>query len=141
MLEIKPNPRAKRIEAQFPTLSRRFPRGIRVGAHNAGETVVRRVRKILNTGNRTGVKYRRLPHRSSAPGEPPRSQSGRLAKSADYVVTGSKEVMVKESKIGKFLEDGTRKMHPRPHLILAINLEERNVENYLQKGPEKAIRI
>lgn len=141
MLEIKPNPRAKKIEAEFPTLTRRFPRGIRVGAHNAGETVVRRVRKILNTGNRTGVKYRRLPHRSSAPGEPPRSQSGRLAKSADYQVSGSRELRVTESRIGKYLEDGTRKMRPRPHLILAINLEERNVENYLQQGPLKTIRI
>lgn len=141
MLSIKPNAYARKVEDQAPTLPGRWRKGIRFGAHNAGGTVVRRVKKMLTTGSRSGIQYHRLPHRSSAPGEPPRSQGGRLVKSADYVVTGSKEIIVKESLIGKFLEEGTSRMRPRPHLIRAIDLEERNVEKYLQDGVLRAIRI
>ena len=54
-----------------------FKRGIQEGAMLAGRSIQRRATTMLGTGTRTGRKYSGLPNRSSAPGEYPRSQSGR----------------------------------------------------------------
>jgi len=69
---------------------------------------------------KSGKKYRNLPNRSSAPGEAPANQFGKLRKSAtytayryDYLAFGVK------AYYGKFLEYGTEKIKPRPHVFTA----------------------
>jgi hypothetical protein len=77
-----------------------------------------------------GVKYRRLPNTSSAPGDSPARQSGRLMESVKVLSRASPDRLV--ARIGPdpaafkgapypfFLEYGTRKMAPRPYMRPAL---------------------
>ena len=68
MLSIIPNKKALSYERNSSMLLRKMNKGIKFGAFKSGRAVVEEVRKILDTGTRTGVKYPRLPNRSSAVG-------------------------------------------------------------------------
>lgn len=68
----------------------------------------------LTTGSRSGRLYGT--HRASAPGEYPASRSGNLVKSVG-VDLGNKQLVFGEGvHYAKYLEHGTGKMEPRPHL-------------------------
>jgi hypothetical protein len=101
---------------------------------------------MLSTGSRTGRKYKGNPFVSSAPGEYPRSQSGALRDSIYYDANSIHDFRIgATAKHAIYLEGGTRFMSARPHpdlpfMQLAMELEERNIENYLQDGPYQEIR-
>ncbi len=86
--------------------------------------------QMIESGGRSGRHYPRLPNRSSAPGEPPKTQSGRLATSMTIP-----EVSGREGSFGEavhhaaFLEFGTPggKIAPRPHLRPALKQTLNNV--------------
>lgn len=60
------------------------------------------------TGTKSGIKHRGLPRRSSAPGEYPANQSGRL-KGSIYSKTRAKEAEVgSKTRYAGFLRNGTR---------------------------------
>ena len=81
-------------------------------------TIQRRLKVILRTGSRTGTHYKGLPNRSSDIGEAPRSQSGTLANSIQKAVrvnsAGTTGSVFTDLLYAKYLEQGTRKMQPRP---------------------------
>lgn len=146
MLEIVIPKSTQKINQSIMEAPVRFRKGIRAGANNSGRSIQKRVTTMLGTGTRSGVHYRKLPHRSSAEGEYPRSQSGRLARSVYYHANKEEEFRVGATeKHAKWLSDGTVKMRARPHpklpwMQLAMEIEERNIENYLQLGPEEALK-
>lgn len=75
--------------------------------------------QMLNSGGRSGKKYPGLPNQSSAPGEPPRTQSGKLAGSMTEPVASGLEGRFGETAYhAQFLENGSPggKIKPRPHL-------------------------
>ena len=93
----------------------------------------------MNTGSRSGRKYRNLPNQSSAPGENPRSQSRRLERGVSYDASHDKIVLSNNEPHSIYLTTGTKKMEARPHkdlpfYELAMEQEERNTEEYLRKG-------
>lgn len=60
--------------------------------------------KHLKAGARSGVKYRRLPRRSSAPGQYPQEQSGELRRGVGSIVTDDLHAQVIiNDKLGKLL--------------------------------------
>lgn len=145
------------LEIVIPSLTRKnekkilhsrmnFEKGIHDGSMNAGQAIVIRAETLLNTGLRTGRKYRGLPNRSSAPGEFPRSQSGRLAKSLYFNASGSLAFRVGATvKWALFLSKGTKFMSARPNksepwLRRVINLNEGITRNYLNDGVLRRIR-
>lgn len=86
-----------------------------------GDMVVTEAERLIMSPPKTGRKYPELPNRSSAPGEAPANQSGKLAGSGGYKVRNHLEMTVgEEVEYAKYLEDGTKKMKKRPHLITAI---------------------
>jgi len=111
------------------------------------------VKLIADKKKKTGRIYikrlngRLVRHRASAPGEAPANFTGNLKKSVGYDVSGSDKLIFgaggKKSKVhyAKFLEQGTRKMQPRPFLKKAIEDNYRNIENhiktFIQKGHSK----
>jgi len=122
-------------------------KGIITGTMLAGESVVKRAQNLLNTGVRTGRKYRQLPNRSSAPGEMPRTQSGRLA-SLMKSRTGSPNTfsVLNTAPYAKVLATGDfernlkpRKSRENPWLKFVIDQGERNTDNYLRQGVLKEI--
>ena len=61
-------------------------------------------------------------YKRQAFGEPPAKITGRLYQSYDYRVSSWHTMLVgEEASYAKFLEDGTRFIRPRQHVILAIN--------------------
>ena len=125
MIKIKTTKRTKTV---LVTLSKHLDiheKGIRQAFYEIGHDVIRETRRLILVGPKTGRMYGT--HRASAPGESPANQTGRLAKSGDYKVHGSSSMTVGETiPEAKFLEDGTRNMAPRPHVIRAINNCARN---------------
>jgi len=137
---------SKKVEKSLLNSERLFKKGIRNGAKKAGNSIVERSTKMLDSGSRTGRHYSGLPHRSSAPGEYPRSQSGRLKRSVYFKANGSNTLRIGATeKHALYLESGTRFMSARPNpanpwLRAAMKLEDRNVENYLQNGPYEELK-
>lgn len=145
MLNISASPRTLEIEKKILHSKMNWERGIKEGAMNAGRSVVKRAQTLLRTGIRTGRKYRGLPNVSSAPGEMPRSQSGRLANSM-FSETGNPFTF----KVGAtapwalFLARGTKTMRPRisrkeDWLMFVINQERNITRNYLFEGVRRRI--
>ena len=90
------------------------------------------VRNIQKGTPRTGkVRKGRIGRgtRSSARGEYPKSNTGRLAKSLIAIRTGPLQVSVGSTFIryGPFLEFGTRNMEARPFLAPSLKANERNM--------------
>jgi len=92
----------------------------------------------LRTGNRASKRRTRVRQRS-APGEYPKSDTGRLAKSIVSILTGPNTVAVGTTfvKYGRYLEEGTRHMAPRPFLQPSVDknanriqlIVKRNIDN------------
>ena len=76
------------------------------------------------SGNKTGIVYTRggVAHQASAPGEPPASDTGTLARSFNIIPNpGLLRVVVNNNAAyAAALEYGTRKMEPRPFLRPAL---------------------
>jgi len=108
--------------------------GIRKALIEIGQEVVSETKRLIRTGNRTGRQYsfRGRIHIASSPTEAPANRSGRLARSGGYKVSGPYQMVVGEKvEYAKFLEDGTKKMKARPHLIVAINNKARDTQSAL----------
>ena len=116
--------KTKSVLAEIPKQTQYHQEGIREALHDVGEVVGRETKRLIKTGPKTGRIYiisgRR--HQASAKGEPPANLTGRLMRSYNYRVSSWDEMTIgEEADYAKYLEDGTRKMAPRPHLIVAIN--------------------
>ncbi len=80
--------------------------------------------RLILSGDKTGVVYRRrgVEHQSSAPGEAPASDTGRLVASRDIVIDTQaiRAALVFRTEYAIMLELGTVKMEPRPYGRAAI---------------------
>ena len=104
------------------------------GWDESGAIVSKELVRILTTGPRTGRVYtiRGRKHQASAPGEPPAKLTGALARSVDHKVTGWHTMQVgEEADYAGYLEKGTGRIAPRPHLTVAVNLTKVTVMDVL----------
>lgn len=147
MLDIKVPKLTIKNEKKIHHAKINWRKGIIRGTMDAGESVVRRTQTLLNTGIRTGRKYPQLPNRSSAPGEMPRTQSGRLARLMQSK-TGStdKFSVLNTAPYANALSRGVpeRNLRPRksrrePWLKYVIDQGDRNTRNYLHQGVYREI--
>lgn len=127
-------------------------RGIRQGFNLAGLKIVKDIKKDLARKPRFGRVYYwrrtkkgpRERHVASVPGEAPANFTGKLSKTTDFKVHGHKRFEVfyketKEVKYGKWLEFGTKKMKKRPAIRIAINGNEKDIENFMNQEMKKAL--
>lgn len=89
-------------------------RALRLGAVDVQGDVVRSIQQSPPTGET----YRRgaVTHTASSPGNPPRTDTGRLVQSARVEPKSDGADVVVASSYAKPLEYGTRNMAPRPFL-------------------------
>lgn len=100
-------------------------------------------RELITTllvGNRTGKLYKvpgtKRTYRASKPGESPASRLGHLRTSYKYLVKG--KGMDAVGYVGSplpyshYLEYGTYKMKPRPHLKVAMKNSKKDIEKYFK---------
>lgn len=128
MINISVNHKTKTALLNLGNLDKINKEVIKDAWFDSGELIKKSTANILNTGKRTGRVYtingRR--HQASAPGEPPKTRTGALAKSVDYKVSGWRQMVVGAGAgYAGFLEDGTRKMGgrtgARKYLIKSVN--------------------
>jgi hypothetical protein len=123
-MSIKVTPKARKVLVSLAKQVFMHKGSIKQANYEIGQLFVNENRRILNTGSRTGRLYRIAGrnHQSSAPGEPPATITGRLARSADYLVHGWHTMSLgQRASYADFLEYGTRNIRPRKNVILAIN--------------------
>jgi hypothetical protein len=124
MITISVHKRSKSVLINLGRHDRMFSRGITEALYDIGQMHVDEVDRILKTGPKTGRLYRRpgrAPHQASAPGQAPANDTGNLANSLDYNVQRIRLEVGERAPYAIFLEDGTRKMKPRPHMVVAAN--------------------
>ena len=78
-------------------------------------------------------------HKASAAGEAPAILSGALARNVDFSVSNRDLTFGDKSQRGKapiglFLEEGTKKMSPRPHISQTVKDKHLMVENIISRA-------
>lgn len=106
---------------------------VRSSMENACIMLIEAIKQSMNEP-KSGIKYSNLPRRSSAPGESPAIQTGRLADSLEYKIFEERNSIIarvgvnveKDFKEGvaTYLEFGTNKMKARPYLRRTAFLKE-----------------
>jgi len=114
-----------------------FRKGCIKGYRRAGILVRDRIRQLIKNPPKTGFKYPSLTNRSSAPGEAPADQSGRLRKGVQYKVWRYDLMQVGDTvSYGKLLEE---KMG-RPHVSTAVIQTFNTVLLMLQLSVDEELR-
>lgn len=119
--------------------------GYRRAFYDIGKQLTAYTRDIIKKGPKTGRLYyiagRKRRHRASAAGEAPANLTGRLRKGVGFNVSGWDQMEFGDRVYyGKFLEEGTKKMKPRPHLSKSVNYNEPYAEQKLGLEPLRAIQ-
>jgi len=122
---ITPGPDTQKIFEVFADMSPRYIHATRQTLYRMGKIFYEDAKEATKRGPRSGEgflprKYGRNIH-VSAPGEPPQRRSGFLRKSLGFNVVGMTVLHVRDdAPYAGWVEDGTRKMAPRPFLKPAI---------------------
>jgi HK97 gp10 family phage protein len=125
-------------------IERKLARGLNARAEALRAEIFNLVEQSSPT--RSGIQYPDLPNRSSAPGEPPAYQSGRLAESIAVLSRATPAELV--STVGPrpqaftsrapypvFLEFGTRRMKPRPFMRPAVAAFRQKIKGAIARWP------
>jgi HK97 gp10 family phage protein len=110
------------LEAKLKELPKAVRRSSTMGLYRSGGMVRDEAKRLLDEGPKTGHKYSWLPFRSSAPGEAPASQTGKLRNSIVSVFDRASftvNITAKDPKAA-WLEFGTRMMAARPFMAKAL---------------------
>lgn len=108
------------------------------GLDDVGQHVTERIKKLIKDPPKTGRKYPSLPNRSSAPGESPANQSGKLMESVKYKVSSWNLLRVGDTvKYGKFLEFNLR----RPHVSTAVDQTMETAKMLIDIAIREGIKI
>lgn len=110
---------------KFAQYAEKISDGMRDELYRRGVQITQVLRKTeleILAGTRNGVKYKSLPNRSSAPGEAPAAQSGKLRQEWDDITErqGNGHTSIVTSRITSttpyvgYLEEGTERMAARP---------------------------
>lgn len=143
MIKVKINHKSRQILMNIQKSMDGHKKGLRNGLYEIGRENVKLTRKFITAKNKTGRIYiiggRR--HQASAPGESPANLTGQLRRSVNYVVRGSSQMEFGDEILyGKFLEQGTSKMLPRPHLIRTVNARGQKNVTVLQRNIDREIK-
>lgn len=109
------------VEAEFQACAKNLNDSIKREMARKGAMATNTLRnvelEVLSKGG-SGKKYKRLPNRSSAPGETPAPQSGNLRQdwNDETLIEGNRVTSRLKSNVkhAGWLEDGTKKMAKRP---------------------------
>lgn len=126
---------------KFAQYAEKISDGMRDELYRRGVQITQVLRKTeleVLAGARNGIKYKSLPNRSSAPGEAPAAQSGKLRQEWDDITErqGNGHTSIVTSRITSttpyagYLEEGTERMAARPF-----------VDKILEKAEPEILKI
>ncbi len=111
------------ISAEFDACAKNLDESIKSEMARKGAEATKALRNIeieVLSKPGSGRKYKRLPNRSSAPGETPAPQSGELRQKWDdeTIIDGNRVTsrIKSNAKHAEYLENGTSKMASRPFI-------------------------
>lgn len=109
------------------------------GLADVGVEATNAVKKLLSQPGRGRIyRRRRVAHRASAPNQAPAVDTGRLRASYTWRtgdgVDGPYVEIGTNVKYAPFLEFGTRRMRPRPHLRPGINAIRKTIQSLIADG-------
>lgn len=142
MIRIKEDRQNMRTFVSIDDATYRVRRGLRGGLLEIGRENSKHVKKLIRKPPKSGrlYKFKGRRHQASAAGEAPANRSGRLARSIGFKASGWSRCEFGDRELyGKFLERGTRKMRPRPHLIRTVDEKRRDNFNSIVQATGKEI--
>jgi HK97 gp10 family phage protein len=157
--KIETDAQSKKVLLSLEKMGQTTQRALRRAFYFSGKDLVKESSRLIMEKPKHGRLYKlqrngvSVLHRASAPGEAPANFTGALKSSLDFTVIGhdrmlfgSREqflgkggqpVELKTRKgvvYGKFLEEGTGKMAPRPFLITSLNNSAKQIEqNFVEQ--------
>ena len=140
---ITVDPKSRKVLLDIGKHPHKHKKALRLALNEIGSEVVNKMANFIFNPPKTGriYVYRGRPYQASAPGESPANRSGRLAKSGDYRVSSFAEMRVFETvEYAKWLEEGTKKMLPRPHVIRAVNANRRNAVRAIEDHVKRELK-
>ena len=120
-----------------------FLAGIRDGLFDIGNENVKHLKKLIRSKDKNGRLYffRGKIHQASAPGEAPANMTGKLANTTKYKVRGSYQCEFGDTVFyGPYLEHGTSKMEPRPHVKRTVKEKSRDNFNALNDNVKRRLK-
>ncbi len=127
MLSFKPDVNNKRVMVQLGEMDDRTRKGIRQFWFALGKSLITSFNKAVLAKPRSGRTYlvRKRKHTASRPGETAANLTGNYRKAIDYQLRGAMEMdFGNRAEYGGYLENGTKRMKPRPGLKNAIDENE-----------------
>ena len=115
MVERTWNGRRRKAEIES-----QISRNVRAATLEGLSAVQRKLRRNTPSGEVYRVPNTNRLYRASAPGEPPANRTGSYANSWESRVRGEEGFVGTKDKRGPWLELGTKRMAPRPHLEPAL---------------------
>lgn len=144
MLNFEEDTRNDRIFAQIDDLENRTRRGIRQGFFRLGSRLMQELNKQVLAKNKTGRTYirkdragRRRRHKASARGETPANRTGNYRRNRGFQIRGSQQMefgIREKVPYAKWLEEGTRRMAPRPGLLNTVRATTRDAQNFFDSS-------
>lgn len=142
MIKIKEDRRNMRTFVTIDNATIRVRRGLRLGLIEIGDENSKHVKKLIRKPPKSGrlYKFKGRRHQASAAGEAPANRSGRLARSVGFKTSGWSRCEFGDRELyGKFLEHGTRRMQPRPHIVRTVEEKRRDNFNSIVQATGKEI--
>lgn len=132
-IRVKSNAKNKRTFIKIDGMTRSASKGLRAALYEIGSESVKHLRRMVRSGDRSGRMYGS--HRASAPGEPPAARhNSRLTKGMRYTVRGDFQCEFGDTApYGGYLEDGTEKMSPRPHISRTVREKRRDIKGIFNR--------
>ena len=134
------------IEANLKRISRTAKQLISHAVFKGVADVESEAKKSIQRGGKSGIVYQRYnpkrTHRSSAPGEPPASDTGYLVNNIKRRMDSDKlggEVRSR-ADYSKYLEYGTSKMMPRPYMFPALEKHRGKITQRINRAVKAANR-
>lgn len=140
MIRMKPGSQNRRTFIKIDTLGKDLKRAIHGSLCEIGQSHVVHCRSLL-LKRKTGIHHAGLPNRSSAPGEPPASQSGELLRHVKYITSGHDQMEFGDkSQQGKFPYGKRLELEMnRPHISRTVKDEYKNTYNSLTRSMNRAL--
>ena len=154
MFKIEHSPENRQVLIKIGKNKRNFEQGIRYGFYEIGKDLVKTAKDGILKNDKTGRIYSigKYKHQASSAGQYPANRrpairralnqstnaEARLAFSLAFNVIGFREMHF-GSKVphGKWLQEGTSKIKPRPFLTLSVNANQRNAITTFQNEISK----
>ncbi|QPC81068.1 hypothetical protein G4Y79_15295 [Phototrophicus methaneseepsis] len=106
------------VRNDLPLKERLLPKAFAKRMDMLAEEGVNRAKILIQNSPADGITYDRggYSHTASSPGQPPRSDTGRLINGLHWQPRGQDRLVIASGSYPAYLEFGTTKMEPRPFM-------------------------